>query len=90
MHLLVSPRPIHTHPQKAEVDVDELRRHLEEELHTWHTEADAVSMATTDAASVRAAEEAWQGYETLTRTLSQELCEQLRLVLEPTQASKLR
>ena len=38
----------------------------------------------------RAAREAWQQYEALTSTLAQELCEQLRLVLEPTQASKLR
>ncbi|ELT89074.1 hypothetical protein CAPTEDRAFT_86613, partial [Capitella teleta] len=34
--------------------------------------------------------EAWQQYEALTASLSQDLCEQLRLVLEPTQASKMR
>ena len=37
-----------------------------------------------------AAGEAWQKYETLTSSLSQELCEQLRLVLEPSQATKLK
>ncbi|XP_062606356.1 midasin-like [Saccostrea cucullata] len=37
-----------------------------------------------------AASEAWHRYEALTSTLSQELCEQLRLVLEPSQATKLR
>ena len=38
----------------------------------------------------RAAQEAWLQYETITMPLAQELCEQLRLVLEPTQASKLK
>lgn len=32
----------------------------------------------------------WRTIEALTRELSQELCEQLRLILEPTLASKLR
>uniref|UniRef100_A0AAR2K636 Midasin n=1 Tax=Pygocentrus nattereri TaxID=42514 RepID=A0AAR2K636_PYGNA len=32
----------------------------------------------------------WQQYQTLTSPLSQQLCEQLRLILEPTQASKLK
>ncbi|XP_025099150.1 midasin-like [Pomacea canaliculata] len=39
---------------------------------------------------VAAAAEAWQKYEMLTASLSQDLCEQLRLVLEPSQATKLR
>lgn len=32
----------------------------------------------------------WQQYQTLTSALSQQLCEQLRLILEPTQAAKLK
>ena len=36
------------------------------------------------------ASELWHRYEALTSSLSQDLCEQLRLVLEPTQATKLR
>ena len=33
---------------------------------------------------------AWHDYEALTQGLAQELCEQLRLVLEPSQATKLK
>lgn len=36
------------------------------------------------------AQEAWRKYELLTSSLSQELCEQLRLVLEPALATKLK
>ena len=36
------------------------------------------------------AQEAWRKYELLTSSLSQELCEQLRLVLEPSLATKLK
>ncbi|CAG5129151.1 unnamed protein product [Candidula unifasciata] len=38
----------------------------------------------------RVALEAWQKYQAITGALSQELCEQLRLILEPSQATKLR
>ena len=38
----------------------------------------------------RLAQEAWRKYELLTSSLSQELCEQLRLVLEPSLATKLK
>uniref|UniRef100_A0A803SWY9 Midasin n=1 Tax=Anolis carolinensis TaxID=28377 RepID=A0A803SWY9_ANOCA len=37
-----------------------------------------------------AAAEMWQRYHLLTAPLSQQLCEQLRLILEPTQAAKLK
>lgn len=32
----------------------------------------------------------WHQYQNLTSALSQQLCEQLRLILEPTQAAKLK
>ena len=32
----------------------------------------------------------WQDYESLTQQMSKELCEQLRLILEPTVCSKLK
>ena len=32
----------------------------------------------------------WHQYQTLTSGLSQQLCEQLRMILEPTQAAKLK
>uniref|UniRef100_A0A8C3A4E5 Midasin n=1 Tax=Cyclopterus lumpus TaxID=8103 RepID=A0A8C3A4E5_CYCLU len=38
----------------------------------------------------RAAASMWHRYQTLTAALSQQLCEQLRLILEPTQAAKLK
>lgn len=38
----------------------------------------------------RAAASMWHQYQTLTSALSQQLCEQLRLILEPTQAAKLK
>ncbi|MED6269414.1 AAA ATPase midasin [Characodon lateralis] len=37
-----------------------------------------------------AAASMWLRYQALTSALSQQLCEQLRLILEPTQAAKLR
>uniref|UniRef100_A0AAQ6AJN3 Midasin n=1 Tax=Amphiprion ocellaris TaxID=80972 RepID=A0AAQ6AJN3_AMPOC len=37
-----------------------------------------------------AAASMWHQYQTLTSALSQQLCEQLRLILEPTQAAKLK
>uniref|UniRef100_A0A8C4E441 Midasin n=1 Tax=Dicentrarchus labrax TaxID=13489 RepID=A0A8C4E441_DICLA len=37
-----------------------------------------------------AAASMWHQYQNLTSTLSQQLCEQLRLILEPTQAAKLK
>ena len=62
------------------------RQELEEELHTWSQMDNQNAVGMTEPAAV----EAWQKYEAVTAALSQELCEQLRLVLEPTQASKLR
>ena len=32
----------------------------------------------------------WHQYQTLTSGLAQQLCEQLRMILEPTQAAKLK
>ena len=40
--------------------------------------------------SAEQAQAAWTQYDALTSSLAQSLCEQLRLVLEPTQASKLK
>ncbi|XP_034264874.1 midasin [Pantherophis guttatus] len=61
---------------------EELRQELEKQLEAWKIrnplEGDA------------AAEEMWQRYLLLTEPLSQQLCEQLRLLLEPTQAAKLK
>ncbi|KAG8124032.1 hypothetical protein E2320_019500 [Naja naja] len=61
---------------------EELRQELEKQLEAWKIrnplEGDA------------AAGEMWKRYLLLTEPLSQQLCEQLRLLLEPTQAAKLK
>ncbi|KAM8954164.1 midasin [Pelodytes ibericus] len=63
---------------------DDLREELEKQLEAWHMQP-ALS-----AEEERLAAEMWQRYLLLTGPLSQELCEQLRLILEPTQAAKLK
>ncbi|CAI9588336.1 unnamed protein product [Staurois parvus] len=63
---------------------EELRRELEKQLEEWQTHPIG------DAEEEKAASEMWQRYLLLTGSLSQQLCEQLRLILEPTQAAKLK
>ena len=58
------------------------RERLEGTLASW-TDAE-------QQISVQEAQGAWQMYENMTSPLAQDLCEQLRLVLEPSQASKLK
>ncbi|XP_067273008.1 midasin [Pseudorasbora parva] len=63
---------------------EELRREMELQLEAWQRQT-LGSQQEESAAAVL-----WHQYQTLTSPLSQQLCEQLRLVLEPTQAAKLR
>ena len=63
--------------------IENLRRHLESELVS-------MSLQKTQVKNEKAAMELWLNYEKLTSGLAQQLCEQLRLVLEPTLASKMR
>ncbi|KAM6185923.1 midasin [Rhynchocyon petersi] len=65
-------------------DASELRRELERQLETWQPHESG------NAEEEKAAAEMWQSYLALTTPLSQQLCEQLRLILEPTQAAKLK
>ncbi|XP_043295395.1 midasin isoform X1 [Cervus canadensis] len=65
-------------------DVSELRQELERQLETWQPHEPG------NPEEERAAAEMWQSYLVLTAPLSQQLCEQLRLILEPTQAAKLK
>ncbi|XP_066468783.1 midasin [Tiliqua scincoides] len=60
---------------------EDLRQELEKQLEVWQTGS---------IAEEKAASEMWQRYLLLTAPLSQQLCEQLRLILEPTQAAKLK
>ncbi|XP_059212052.1 midasin [Centropristis striata] len=82
---------IHTVPellsdtmQKTERDPDEIRREMELQLEAWHKLAPGTQEEESAAASM------WHQYQALTSALSQQLCEQLRLILEPTQAAKLK
>ncbi|XP_018558945.1 midasin [Lates calcarifer] len=82
---------IHTVPellldtmQKEERDPEEIRREMELQLEAWHKLAPGTQEEESAAASM------WHQYQTLTSALSQQLCEQLRLILEPTQATKLK
>ncbi|XP_042633620.1 midasin-like isoform X2 [Cyprinus carpio] len=82
---------IHTVPellmdmQKVQLkNPEELRREMELQLEAWQRQTFG-SQEEESAATVL-----WHQYQALTSPLSQLLCEQLRLVLEPTQAAKLR
>lgn len=66
------------------IDLEHLRLELEDQLGAW-----SQSNITPGETEV-AASELWHRYEALTSILSQDLCEQLRLVLEPSQATKLK
>ncbi|KAE8602908.1 hypothetical protein XENTR_v10014171 [Xenopus tropicalis] len=63
---------------------EELREMLEKQLEVWQMQS--VSSVEEE----KTAAEMWQRYLLLTAPLSQQLCEQLRLILEPTQAAKLK
>ncbi|XP_070306217.1 midasin isoform X2 [Odocoileus virginianus] len=65
-------------------DVNELRQELERQLEAWQP------CEPGNPEEEKAAAEMWQSYLVLTAPLSQQLCEQLRLILEPTQAAKLK
>lgn len=65
-------------------DVSELRQELERQLEMWQPHESG------NPEEEKAAAEMWQSYLVLTAPLSQQLCEQLRLILEPTQAAKLK
>ncbi|XP_056422084.1 midasin [Hyla sarda] len=75
---LLRVEPVQQSPQ----NLDDLRKELEKQLEAWYTHGDVEEEKT--------AAEMWQSYLLLTAPLSQQLCEQLRLILEPTKASKLK
>lgn len=63
------------------LEAEKMRQELEERLAQWRTQGE---IGQAEAAAV------YQQLERVTHDLSQELCESLRLILEPTLASKLR
>ncbi|KAG0370064.1 AAA ATPase midasin [Gamsiella multidivaricata] len=66
-------------PLKPE-EIEELRQQLEVSLGSWRTSG----------RDPKEAQALWQKYDNLTQDLALGLCEQLRLILEPTQATKLK
>jgi midasin len=71
-----------------EMDIDDTFEEPRDDMDEENLQADSILLA-----SARPREEArelWQRYESATHTLSAGLCEQLRLILEPTQATKMR
>lgn len=71
---LVSREPL------EQEDIERMRDELETQVSDWREEGRDINKA----------RELWQGYENLTHDLAMGLCEQLRLILEPTLATKLK
>lgn len=65
--------------------VSQFYSHLFKNMDTVHVVPAPVCVCQESAASSM-----WHQYQRLTSALSQQLCEQLRLILEPTQAAKLK
>ncbi|KAG0341494.1 AAA ATPase midasin [Podila horticola] len=61
-------------------EIEELRQQLEVSLGDWRSTG----------RDPKEAQALWQKYDNLTQDLALGLCEQLRLILEPTQATKLK
>ncbi|XP_011610045.2 midasin isoform X2 [Takifugu rubripes] len=70
--------------QETEVDREQVRKEMELQLEAWHKLSPGSQEEEAAAAAM------WHRYQHLTSALSQQLCEQLRLILEPTQAAKLK
>eukprot|EP00959_Pyramimonas_sp_CCMP1952_P057876 1208078-Pyramimonas_sp.AAC.1 len=72
----------------TEEELVEMREDVEAQLERWRAGApEGHALSEADRARGR---DMWQRYEALTNSLSVELAEQLRLVLEPTLAAKLQ
>ncbi|KAI8073967.1 hypothetical protein BC940DRAFT_267177 [Gongronella butleri] len=61
-------------------DMERMRDELEQKVGQWREQGRDMNQARS----------LWQGYENLTHDLAMGLCEQLRLILEPTLATKLK
>ncbi|XP_061668786.1 midasin isoform X2 [Syngnathoides biaculeatus] len=70
--------------QNLEREPGDMRREMEEQLSMWHNLTPGTQEEESSAAYM------WHQYQTMTHLLSQQLSEQLRLILEPTQAAKLK
>ncbi|CAD5111280.1 DgyrCDS602 [Dimorphilus gyrociliatus] len=63
------------------IDMEELRKNLEETIGSW--------LKCNEERSDNECMQRWRQYEICTSSLSRQLCEQLRLVLEPTKKNRL-
>lgn len=63
-------------------EIEQLRGDIEQRLSTWTASGGQVDDAE--------GQETWRQLEMVTSGLAQDLCEQLRLILEPSQASRLK
>uniref|UniRef100_A0A3P9MDK6 Midasin n=1 Tax=Oryzias latipes TaxID=8090 RepID=A0A3P9MDK6_ORYLA len=79
-----SESTVHTVPEllMEATQPEELRKEMELQLELW-SRLGPGTQEESEAACM------WHRYQNLTAALSQQLCEQLRLILEPTQAAKL-
>ena len=68
------------------IDPEKLRATLEDQLSQWSNLQNAAPSNEEKSLALAA----WHKYEMLTSSLAQELCEQLRLILEPSLATKLK
>ncbi|KAF7271470.1 hypothetical protein GWI33_015640 [Rhynchophorus ferrugineus] len=68
-----------TYDGNIDEEINNRRKEVEEQLSSWKTSPVSAE-----------AEVAWQRISSITSTLAQELSEKLRLILEPTQASRLK
>ncbi|XP_077366934.1 midasin isoform X3 [Festucalex cinctus] len=70
--------------QRLDRDPDDIRREMEVQLSMWHKLTPGTQEEECAATSM------WHQYQTMTYLLSQQLSEELRLILEPTEAAKLK
>ncbi|KAM3579719.1 AAA ATPase midasin [Umbelopsis sp. WA50703] len=68
------------HEPMEEKDIENLREELENKVSQWRDQGRDENVS----------RELWQQYENITHDLALGLCEQLRLILEPTLATKLK
>ncbi|KAI7867198.1 hypothetical protein BDF14DRAFT_761657 [Spinellus fusiger] len=80
MEILTADESLMAHEPLEQEDIERMREELETKVSEWREEG----------RSVEKARELWQSYENLTHDLAMGLCEQLRLILEPTLATKLK
>ncbi|KAI9031012.1 hypothetical protein CLU79DRAFT_694874, partial [Phycomyces nitens] len=78
--ILTADESLVAHEPLEQEDIERMREELENKVSEWREEGRGIDKA----------RELWQSYENLTHDLAMGLCEQLRLILEPTLATKLK